>query len=322
MEITFKRHEKKRDLFQIISRIVFKPTSVYSLPIGLFSVGLKYIFSSLLIDPDMYRDAYQMTWLMKRAEDYDGVDKLSIFLNDNIFTNRLQKELCFDVSHSSDLNNKEHLFEYFSIDIPIIIQPVPNEKDLVEIILKQIKIDPKYTSHGFFPKFNFDANLKELQNLINTYIKFIEIKKIDNYPQDPYLNGPELFMCRNCESITFIESVEFNDGLYIYKAKCPNCKKNRSVFGPMTDTKLINATGSLFWICSADFTPYIIKNSKINKDKINLEMMCTACNKKVKKSYPENMHGIFTSMEGCETSEFIIEPNSNFVKYKSSNTNG
>ncbi|TXT62678.1 MAG: hypothetical protein BAJALOKI3v1_520008 [Promethearchaeota archaeon] len=314
-------------VIKIVSVIEFQPPKVYPIPVAFFCNSEQGIsFAPVLdpMDPAEAKTEIPEHWWTNRREGFGAAaDKFSNWLNKEIKGKKFEKQ--FSPFYTFKKGNWHTSFcEMDSVNI----SPSKREGMVTIRISEFTTFSPKKTN--FFPKHKLSNTLDVFEQLIEKYNEFVSAVDFTNYPHDPYLSGPEAFVCKKCESLIFPSTLERlnlfvplimrgkTDGktpYYELKSQCPNCGEKRDVISHLDDLNTINAAGELFWVCPFDLTPYEIEDEKKKDNSVKYQMRCPQCNNKVKKEIEENYLNMIEKSKGIPSPNLSIEQGTKVVRY-------
>ncbi len=313
------------------NKIIIPIQESYRIPIGLFldDKGSPICFDSLLIDPDFYEG---IEWFKIRAKNVQGLDIFSNFLNTNGINKKIGKKLNFSFERMIKETDIFEIWETSYPDIPPIM--IHSHDGFLEIEINQFSVGPLIpTRYAYFTKFLIDFHfkriLKSFETLLEIYALFTSKIgsqiNLNQYPIDPYLNGPETFICQKCNSITLPNSIikkDSDSNILYYHSKCQYCGSTSVCVSSISDIKMVNAASELFWVCPFDLSSLKVMKSKKIDEKFQVQLSCQKCGKKIKKEYDSQIirtSSKFILSRGKKSPNIEIIPGTKFVKYLLSN---
>ncbi len=284
----------------------------YPTRIGYINDYRSYVIDALMIPLDAIpQKVPTKSAISERADTTEpkGVDFLSNFLN----------------KHFKFRNNLENDFWWPNDFIPIEIKPLEGRKGWSLIILKNT-FHINYREPNFFPAMGeFSKCFELIDKFIIKIREFFSNFALEDYPHNPYFNGPEAFLCKKCYSLTFPKKIGFAfryEGLnkstwesFLIEANCPNCKQKHKVWGLQDDEDMKKTIGELAWICPNDFQPYEIISIKQKKNLLEYNLKCSTCNGSDKREVREFYDPWLKTYQGKPNLNLEKGEGKNFIKY-------
>ena len=224
VEITFHTTEltnhHRLTVIDVTSKIEIKSSVTYPIEVGLFYQHELLRFSPITLNPSIYNSDYHH-WLSEKANMEKGIDKLSRFFNKKTkFINNLLKWLNLHYTHYTantsaagvignviagglivgTLTSAQSNSFKFYLEAPIKI--IPNKSKPNSLIIKISQL-MRISKGKVLPSINFKNIFKAYKEVIKSYNEFLSNFNVNEYPHNEYLEGPEQFTCRKCNSILF-----------------------------------------------------------------------------------------------------------------------
>jgi hypothetical protein len=307
----------ERNAVKVIYSMNMPLDRAYNLPIGLIGSENIAIFAPLIASSESSSKRSNLEdWVNFRFLG-KSLDRLSNFLNKELDPTKLMKNLAcrFQYQKGKDI---------FILSNPATISFTPKQNGELNVTLMEFyKFNIK--KDNFLPKFNISKQMEVIQTILIKYKEFLNNYQLINYPRNNFLSGPEAFVCNNCQSIIFPESVaKVQMPLYIMKlpghlirftSKCPKCNQVREVWSMKDDALTIKTGNVLFWLCPTHLKPYNIIKESNKKGKKVLSLECPEGCKKVSKEFEEQYTNEIKRDDTISNHNYKIDPNSKMVSY-------
>ncbi len=284
-------------IFKVASwdKKVIKTTIIVDLPVekvypmtvgigaGYFGLGSNFGPILPLMDPTKLKQKIKLEEAIQIRQDEKGTtDMLSGFLNKKFDTNKM---LSKDLKPNFQVQDGNWVTTFYD-RTNLFISPSDEIPNSIKILYSVFRgFNPK--KDNFFPKLDLSKIFKYFEEIYSTYKEFIGRFDFSRYPVDPFLNGPESFICKRCESMIFPQNaLIWKYGNYFFltlDSICPNCMLKRKMVAPQEDERILEAANDFFWVCPNDLTPYRIIKEDEKSGVIKYELFCETCKRPVKK---------------------------------------
>ena len=313
VHLIFKVASWDKKVIKAIMFVDFPVEKIYPITLGIGGgLGLGgHQFGPML--PPMEGIRLTNEWLAVRYDQNGTADMFSMFLNKSFDTKKMLEK---DLKPGYTVQEGKWLTTFYD-KTNIILAPTEDKENMVRITFSIFR-DFKPKKDNFFPKLDLTKVFKYLDKIIGLYKEFITKFDFSKYPLDPFLNGPESFICKRCESMIFPKKIHlwknYGKQFLTLESFCYNCNLRRKILSHQQDQRILEAASEFFWVCPFDLTPYQILKEGERRNTIIFDMVCPTCRKKIKKEIQKDFVDIVES--GREKPSPKLTLDGGFVDYK------